>query len=85
LQLLRQHHDPKRQLLQMHELRQHQRVFINKPKEYAKGRKLRKWRKGKRVANTPDSTSILRGNAACSPVEERPFKGRVRVLRFDTL
>ena len=28
LQLLRQHHDQKRQLLQMHELRQHQRLLV---------------------------------------------------------
>jgi len=28
LQLLRQHHDPQRQLLQMHELRKHQRVQL---------------------------------------------------------
>ena len=41
LQLLRQHHDQKRQLLPLHELRQHQRLLVGTRKSVCRGGRIR--------------------------------------------
>ena len=65
------HHDQKRQLLPLHELRQHQRLQL---KGSRRGGRIRPPLPIKRTAS---GNFVATNNEACSSVEERPFEGRV--------